>query len=41
MGNLEAVFANPSVFVNSIYSIIVKYGLDGVDIDLEDYGSSP
>ncbi|KRX06465.1 Glycoside hydrolase, superfamily [Pseudocohnilembus persalinus] len=40
-GHLYDIFQNPSNFVSSIYSIMSKYSLDGVDLDLEDYGSTP
>lgn len=35
------IFQNPDNFINSIKNIINTYGLDGVDLDIENYETAP
>jgi chitinase len=35
------IFNNPNNFINSVKSIINTYGLDGVDLDIENYETAP
>lgn len=43
-GNWSYVFAsstNINNFVNTLVAAVKKYGLDGVDLDIESYGATP
>lgn len=40
-GHWDSIFANPDNFVNSVSSILTKYHLDGVDLDIEGYTTAP
>jgi chitinase len=43
-GNWPNVFANPATtanFINALHAIVLKYDLDGVDLDIENYLATP
>lgn len=40
-GHWDSIFANPTNFVNSVNSILTKYHLDGIDLDIEGYTTAP
>lgn len=40
-GHWDSIFANPNNFINSVATIIQKYNLDGIDLDIEGYTTAP
>lgn len=40
-GHWDSIFANPNNFIASVSSILTKYHLDGVDLDIEGYTTAP